>query len=180
MAVAVTVGLAVVACGGDANSEVAATSTTEGTSSTPTRDVSNAESFYLLKTDGWELRSGATAASMPGGLPFGGQWTLSYRSQARETALGLYDPDEDARALAEKSHGQSPIRDVKINGVDGVAFQEQGKSGAVGTHVMWDTGSYIVWLTAYDAGIDEAVALAQNVEPATESEWKASVAAAGG
>lgn len=165
--IALVLGLSVVAC-------------TEADRPASESSASGLTPYLLLDADGWVLEGGATAGSLPGGLPRGGLWTLAYvrrpePNRSIGASLMVARPNQPARQLASESG--APLTDVRVDGVAGVAFEEHSPQDGhlVATHVLWDVGGFVAWFTIYEIRQDEAVDIAQHSVTVTEAEWHSTV-----
>jgi hypothetical protein len=171
-------------CGGGDDDESTAPSSTSSPGGTPTSVAGTKPErppvpYLALQAPGWTL-TGGEAAPAGRDLPRGGVWAASYESRPspeRSVGAGLRvaefsrTPNELARDIGPRP---SP---VTVNGVPAVAVEERSAAGGplVDTHVLWNVDGYLVALTVYETATAEAVALAQNVKPVTEAEWRRAV-----
>jgi hypothetical protein len=138
--------------------------------------------YLLLRGAEWKLTGAATAKTMPGGLPFGGLWTLSYEKRTSPSstvgaALFLGDPDASARELADQISGGNAgtVTTTEVGSTPAVAVEELSPKTheLTAVHVLWDLGTHIAWVTVYDGvSRDAAVDIARQVSEVSRSDWE--------
>ena len=135
--------------------------------------------YLLLRAPGWFLK-GATEGSFPGAPSFGGIWTTSYESRPEPNrsvgaALMIARPERTPDELAARL-GESAT-EVTIMGSPGVVVEEHSPQDGhfIATHVLWDLGTLVAWLTVYEVHQPEALMIARSVVSVSEPEWRAAV-----
>jgi hypothetical protein len=157
----------------------------EGTTTTAPTSSAQPVPFFLFHADGWTLEGGIDSGPMvEAGAPLGMKWNASYESWPEPNhevggALGVYDPPQgDARELANLLT-ENNAHAVSFGGHPAYAGEERNTDGTfTASHITWDSGDYVVTFTVYETRVDEAVALAAHVTPATKAQWDAEMNAA--
>lgn len=144
-----------------------------------TTNASSAEEqdvpYFIVDSPLWDFTGSMTRDEYGGDMPYVGQWTMSYEghlSTDRSAGFSILvaDPDSDAQALADQlaSEFKSTAEAVTVGDRRGYAVMEDRMSSV---HVLWDSGTFIVWCSGHDLSRDETLGLAALVSETNAEGW---------